>query len=62
MLRKFLLFKEKGENQMVFTGTEKILDIAPNVNTCEEMQNLEKEAEELTKKKNRRYQWIESVT
>lgn len=47
---------------MVFTGTEKILDIASNVNTCEEMQNLEKEAEELTKKKNRKYQWIESVT
>lgn len=55
MQKKYKLFKQKG-NKMTFTGTEKVIDTS----NATELELLTKEAEDLTKKKQMTYKWVEA--
>lgn len=60
MQKKFKLFKQK-DNRMVFTGTEKVININP-AGENPELELLRKEAQDLSKKKQITYEWVESPT
>lgn len=58
MQKKFKLFKQKGD-RMTFTGTERVINVSSSEDNTE-LDLLKKEAEELSKKKNMKYEWVES--
>lgn len=55
MQKKYKLFKQKG-NKMTFTGTERVIDVSDTT----ALELLNKEAEDLTKKKQMTYKWVEA--